>query len=236
MADQLLAVPIDQVMQRHVITIDPQERLQKAAITMLERGVRHLPVVDDRGGLVGMLSERDLRARLGDDLKDWYRHPREVEDVVANAMTPDPMTLSAGVPLEKALAVFEDERFGCIPIVDDEERLVGVLSHVDLLGWFQRHLSHQGPRTRSSFRLLPPSEHAENTAELTGHDASPAEATVGSLEPADPHEADAAPGVPDVEEEPAPWDVIPDHVESPDRDEEEDVTTAKPYEPEQPGA
>jgi len=49
-------------------------------------------------------------------------------------MTPDPIALLPHAPLGEALAVFADDRVGAVPIVDDGERLVGIVSYVDLLG------------------------------------------------------------------------------------------------------
>ena len=54
-------VTVKDVMTRSPITIDPDAPLGTAMATMRHREVRHLPVVDEQGGLVGMITDRDLR-------------------------------------------------------------------------------------------------------------------------------------------------------------------------------
>ena len=82
-----------------------------------------------------MISERDLRARLGTDPRGFASAADSaLAERVAEVMTPDPIALPPHAPLGEALAVFTDDRVGAVPIVDDGERLVGIVSYVDLLG------------------------------------------------------------------------------------------------------
>jgi CBS domain-containing protein len=85
-----------------------------------------------------MLSERDLRARLGTEVE---RFPDAALDLfsepVEGAMRPDPITISSDATLRDALEILSDERIGALPVVDGE-RLVGIVSYVDLLGYLRR--------------------------------------------------------------------------------------------------
>ena len=56
----------------------------------------------------GILSERDLRARTGTVLQHWPQATSQLWDVVANAMSPDPLVLKTGSPLHRAVDIFED--------------------------------------------------------------------------------------------------------------------------------
>ncbi|PTL77805.1 HPP family protein [Vitiosangium sp. GDMCC 1.1324] len=236
MATGLLSTRVDEVMRREIITIDPQEPLTTAAITMLDQGIRHLPVVNDRGELVGILSERDLRARIGVDLQHWTQAESQLRDVVANGMSPDPLVVRAGSPMKTAMDIFEDERIGALPVVDEGDRLVGMLSYVDVLDWVQRELARTGSAgLPSSASVVPPAENLEQTRELTGYDAATAEASLGSIEPPPEQQADLIPGAQDIEEEPYPADVAPDRVEVLAPGEEERETWAAP-ENERPGS
>ncbi|MBI5547566.1 MAG: CBS domain-containing protein, partial [Deltaproteobacteria bacterium] len=99
---------------------------------------RHLPIVDSDRKLVGILSERDLRGRLGAEQREWAHAAREaLEETVGNLMTPDPVLLRAGTPLTRAVEVFMAERIGAVPVVDDEDHVLGILSYVDLLRWLR---------------------------------------------------------------------------------------------------
>jgi len=55
-----LDAPVDEVMSRSLIVIQQDESVVSAAMKMIENGIRHLPVVDDRGRLVGIISIRDV--------------------------------------------------------------------------------------------------------------------------------------------------------------------------------
>jgi CBS domain-containing protein len=131
----LLRIPVSAVMTRGPATVDELAPLADAAAEMAAGGFRHVPVVDSGGHLVGMVSERDLRARLGTDPRGFAgAADAALAERVAEVMTPDPIALPPHAPLAEALAIFADDRVGAVPIVDDGERLVGIVSYVDLLG------------------------------------------------------------------------------------------------------
>ncbi len=131
----LLRIPVSAVMTRGPATVEELAPLADAAAEMAAGGFRHVPVVDAEGRLVGMISERDLRARLGTDLRGFAGAAEAaLSERVAEVMTPDPIALPPRAPLAEALAIFSDDRVGAVPVVDDGERLVGIVSYVDLLG------------------------------------------------------------------------------------------------------
>jgi CBS domain-containing protein len=112
---------------------------------MVQGGFRHLPVIDAEGALVGVLSERDLRARLGTEVE---RFPDAAFDLLSEAvegtMRPDPITISADTTLRDALEILTDERIGALPVLDGE-RLVGIVSYVDLLAYLRREATPATP-------------------------------------------------------------------------------------------
>jgi len=103
-------------------------------------------VVDATGILVGMVSERDLRTRLGTDVHGFSGATADaLSEAVTEVMTPDPIALPPAATLAQALEVFADDRVGAIPVVDDRDRPVGIVSYVDLLGMI-RELSDMTAR------------------------------------------------------------------------------------------
>jgi CBS domain-containing protein len=125
-------------MTRRPATIEEGAPLEDAAAMMAEGGFRHLPVLDAEGRLVGMLSERDLRARLGTDVERFVdAAPDALAQTAGSAMTPDPIALGPRSTLGEALEVFADERVGAVPVVDEGERVVGIASYLDLLGFLR---------------------------------------------------------------------------------------------------
>ncbi|WP_242343016.1 CBS domain-containing protein [Anaeromyxobacter terrae] len=128
-----LDVPVHRVMTPRPATIGPEDSLGDAAGVMVEGGFRHLPVVDPDGAVVGMLSERDLRARLGTELERFADAARDLlSEEVEGTLRPDPITIPSTATVRDALEILADERIGALPVLDGE-RLVGILSYLDLL-------------------------------------------------------------------------------------------------------
>lgn len=132
-----------EAMTRNPITIDPDAPVGTALAVMIERGVRHLPVVDDAGQLLGMLTDRDIRSAmmpptLVERLRGKWRRwaiglGQRAESLrVRDVMTWDCTTTDGSAPLEQAAARMLDGRFGCLPVVLGG-RLVGILTERDVL-------------------------------------------------------------------------------------------------------
>ena len=135
-------VLVDRVMTGNPVTIDPEASLADAAEALLQGGFRHLPVVDGEGHPVGMISERDLRARLGTDLYGFTSATVEaLSEPVSGVMTPDPVSVRLGARLAEVIETFADERVGALLVLDEADRLRGVVSYVDLLLWLRQHPS-----------------------------------------------------------------------------------------------
>jgi CBS domain-containing protein len=130
-----VAVPsVATVMRPSKYTVRPDDDLFGAIATMVEKDVRHLPVVDDRARVVGMLSDRDARAAVGDPLEVLREGAAALSGkCVEDAMTASPAVIGADASLADLASYLLDERIGALPVVDDDDRLVGVVSYVDLL-------------------------------------------------------------------------------------------------------
>lgn len=133
------------IMTRNPEAVRPEDNLLGAILRMADRQVRHLPVVDEGRRVVGMLSDRDVRARVGSlrKLGDNARVESEtsalkVKDAMSRAVT----TIDASTPLSKVVNLLLDRRIGAIPVVDAGERLAGVISYLDVV----RALRDQAPQ------------------------------------------------------------------------------------------
>jgi acetoin utilization protein AcuB len=105
---------------------------------MLDRGIRHLPVMDAERRVVGVVTVDDLRGALPFAVS--HRTPpspteRELarECSLSEIMTHAPVTLSEESSLEEAAVAMAERRIGCLPIVDADGRLCGLLSETDVL-------------------------------------------------------------------------------------------------------
>ncbi|HYQ82089.1 MAG TPA: CBS domain-containing protein, partial [Anaeromyxobacteraceae bacterium] len=133
-------VPVQRVMTANPISIEPEASLAEAAGALLRGGFRHLPVVDPAGRPVGMVSERDLRARLGTDLYGFSSATVEaLSEPASGVMTPDPVSVQLGARLAEVIDTFADERVGALLVVDEADRVRGIVSYVDLLLWLRDH-------------------------------------------------------------------------------------------------
>jgi acetoin utilization protein AcuB len=131
---------VSRSMAKKVMTVDRQTSLLEAQKLMQQRNIRHLPVVDADNRLVGMVTDRDIRSALpyelakgeGDDpTREQYAHVK-----VADAMTTDLLTISPSHTLQDAILLIEQKKVGAFPVVDDDNKLVGILSVRDLLRAF----------------------------------------------------------------------------------------------------
>ncbi len=131
------ATTVDALMTRDPVTIDLEATVGEATDLLLRHGFRHLPVVGPGRRLVGLVSERDLRTRLGADVRGFVHATADaLAEPVADAMTPDPVAVEEGTPLAQAIEIFGEERVGALPVVAGET-LVGVLSYLDVLRWLR---------------------------------------------------------------------------------------------------
>lgn len=130
------ASSVADIMQTHVITAAADDYLMDALARMAERNIRHLPVISGDRRVVGILSDRDIRTTIGDPGRAVQVEQSRVRLQslrVADAMTRNVLTVTAQAPLSEAAARFLDHRIGALPVVDEEDQLVGIVSYLDLL-------------------------------------------------------------------------------------------------------
>ena len=125
-------------MRTHVMTVAPDTLVSTAyqLMTMRASRIRHLPVVTRHNVLVGMLSDRDVRLAAASDAPSMAEH--ELLSVlkklrVQNIMTREVVTVRGTTSREEAGQLFLQRKFGCLPVVDDDNRLEGILTISDLL-------------------------------------------------------------------------------------------------------
>ncbi len=131
----MLNVPIQEMMESKVITITEDATLIEAEEKMRSRGIRHLPVVDRSGRLTGLFTQRDLYrilpSRLSED--DPIDMTALKPYVLADVMRRIPEALSPKDPVSKAVSLMWDKKYGCVPIVDDGRKVVGIITAIDIL-------------------------------------------------------------------------------------------------------
>jgi len=132
------------------VSIEPGASALQALDLMIEHGIRHLPVAETDRRVLGVLSFDDLRAAF--PLPISLGAPPDPEDrlvlrdvAVGEVMTYSPVTVTADVPLEDAAQLLAERRIGCLPVLDADGRLDGIVTETDLLHalvtllWAERH-------------------------------------------------------------------------------------------------
>jgi acetoin utilization protein AcuB len=124
------------IMTRDPATAHPDDTLLIAAARMQRLNVRHLPIVDATHRVIGMLSDRDLRTVIGNAFFNLDRQSPAgelAERRVGHVMTRDVLTVSPGQSVAELAAELMGRAIGALPVVDDDGRLVGIVSIVDVL-------------------------------------------------------------------------------------------------------
>ena len=128
--------PISEIMTTRVHSLQEHEPLSRACSLMAENHLHHAPVLQGKK-LVGLISHRDLCRAMPSSLlgaedrkeKGFIDGLARVEDV----MIRDPKTLRPSDPMKVGLEVLIETRYGCLPIVDHQGDLVGIVSAHDML-------------------------------------------------------------------------------------------------------
>ena len=135
------------VMTRTVLSVRPDATIAEAIRTMLDNRISGLPVIDEAGRLVGMLTEGDL-LRRGETGTERHR-PRWLEILmgpgrlagdyvrthgrrIGEVMTRDPVSVTPDTPLKEVVELMERRRIKRVPVLDGDVP-VGILSRADLL-------------------------------------------------------------------------------------------------------
>ena len=120
-----------------VITVGPETSVKEAFGIMKKNGIRHLPV-QKNNRLVGVVTDRDLRRpKISDVFKEWDQLYRLNDDIaVEDVMTSPAISIKTEDDLQKAASLLIEKKFGALPVVDEKENLVGILSIQDALRAF----------------------------------------------------------------------------------------------------
>ena len=125
------------LMTEDPVTVTPATRIKEAARLLYSLDIRHLPVVDDDGTLVGMLSDRDLRGLTvphllaGDTVSDLLQ--QSLDASVSTLMTGDVLSVEIEDDVADVVELMLEHKIGAVPVVDGDGGLVGIVSYMDVL-------------------------------------------------------------------------------------------------------
>jgi CBS domain-containing protein len=138
-------VPVKDIMTKTVVTVKRDADVHEAARILSERGISGMPVVDDQGRVIGVISEADLlilagmkrehtfkdilRNILGEPLPARAQGGRRVEDV----MSFPPITSKGDDDIAAVANILDERRIKRLPVVDDQGKLLGIISRADIV-------------------------------------------------------------------------------------------------------
>jgi acetoin utilization protein AcuB len=134
---------VSRLMSRKLITVTPEDSVERAVQLLRQRGVRHLLVLKD-GRLVGIVSDRDLKRAL-DPVKARKKKLLNLGGiffllepfVISEIMTRDVVSIGPNATAQMAASLMVDMKFGALPVVKNS-RLLGIVTETDLLKYFAK--------------------------------------------------------------------------------------------------
>jgi acetoin utilization protein AcuB len=123
------------IMAKAVISVDIDERLPEIKKILETHAFHHLPVIEN-GKLVGIISDRDLLRIISPFIDRVSEQPRDLDTLNRAAhqvMTRQPISVKAETPIEEILAWFKRVDISCLPVIDNEGQVIGMISWRDLI-------------------------------------------------------------------------------------------------------
>ena len=120
---------VGQIMTTDLFTVRPEDLVDLAASLMDWEHIRHVPVEDDDGRLVGLVSHRALLRMVARGLRRGEGEAIAVKEI----MTADPVTVTPTTTTLAAMRLMQGQGLGCLPVVEDDEKLVGIITERDLI-------------------------------------------------------------------------------------------------------
>lgn len=157
--------PVSEVMTKNPITVSPEMSLEGLTLLLLERGLSGVPVVNDAGGCIGVVSKSDLvrhvheRGAQAEDpwvlrsekrgleleLGAGFHVERMMSATVDDVMTPVTFSVQEDSPIAQAAALMVYEGVHRLPVLSSEGTVAGIVSSLDVLRWVAERSGYLSP-------------------------------------------------------------------------------------------
>lgn len=124
---------LEMIMSTDLVTVAPGDTLATARTLMHDKKIHHLPVLDDKQKLVGLVTLTNVLAATDSILRDAKNRIHADEIIVEDIMVRDILTVTEHASLRQAALFLEKHRIGCLPVVTDGE-LRGIVTDTDFVG------------------------------------------------------------------------------------------------------
>ena len=126
---------IDAISTKPVITLKSTQTVLDASKLMRENGIRHLPVMDGQGTLVGVITDRDIKRVSASEATSLDIHELLYlldKLPVTKVMSQNPVTVTPSTPVSEAAKLMVERKIGCLPVLGNG-KLAGIVTQIDLL-------------------------------------------------------------------------------------------------------
>ncbi|MEK7699208.1 MAG: CBS domain-containing protein [Planctomycetota bacterium] len=135
---------VQDVMSKDVISIQKYESIRHVANILTEKNISGLPVVDKGEKVIGIITQADILSMLGmrkgHTFKDLLKHimgeqlpERKLGDIVGDIMTSPAATIKPNANIAEAAQIMDEKKIRRLAVVDDRNRLIGIISRADIL-------------------------------------------------------------------------------------------------------
>ncbi|MRH42833.1 CBS domain-containing protein [Aquibacillus halophilus] len=122
---------VKEIMKTSVITLSPEAPISEALKLLTDNHIRHLPIVDEDNRVIGIVSDRDVRD-ASPSIFSKQVDSEELKNPIKSIMTHPVVTVHPLDFVEEIAAIFYEEEFACVPVVQND-RLVGIVTEKDML-------------------------------------------------------------------------------------------------------
>ena len=148
---------VKDAMTPNPVAVSPTASVLEISQLLEEHKFRRVPVVDDEGNLVGIVSQRDVLAAspaITSTLPAWERRQFMAQIKARFIMSRPVLAVTSDCPIEEASRILLERKFGSLPVVDDDGKLVGIITETDIFRTLVTMLSGADePGTRLLLRV-----------------------------------------------------------------------------------
>lgn len=142
---ELFKTPIRDIMTNLVVTVSPELSLESLTDLFVDRGISGAPVIDDDRKAIGVVTKTDILRALQENEGFEEGNANVAELTVHDVMTPISMSLPEHATIGRAAALMSYEGIHRLPVLDNHERVIGLLSSVDVLRWIAKTDGYRVP-------------------------------------------------------------------------------------------
>jgi CBS domain-containing protein len=142
-----LSGTVQEIMTEKLISLEPEEYIARAIEVMQTEEFRHIPIIDEQGKLIGLVSDRDILRNLPFAGKRAPSPPKKFREhlfaadswttnflmPLENIMVRDVLNISPSCKIREAAEILHKQKISCLPVINEDKKLQGIVTITDLM-------------------------------------------------------------------------------------------------------